>query len=270
MTPTRPTRPIPTCSSQQAVTPLASLSPVPPRRRHVSLSEWLEREWRSLAQRPGVLDTVRSWNVIAPGAPRIVSLDDLLRRTGFRTSASAAADAVLCRLVDLAATEPLAARIVLQRILPGLFAIAREEQQREPRTDAFDVLYAEAWMSIQQYRTASRSTQVAARLLSDARCRAFTNPRRRRRVVEVLRPPHRLEEPPPPDPSPFEELTTLLTDVRACGLPDGDLDVVRGLLRYDSAAGYAVHAKVDQRTVRYRRDRSVARIRKVLADTAAA
>ena len=268
MTQTRPT--VQTCPSPPTVTPPASLSPPPRGRRHVSLSARLEREWRDLGSRPGVLDTVRSWDVIAAGEPRIVSLDDLLRRTGFRAAASPAADAVLCRLVDLGAAEPLATRIVLQRILPGLLAIAREEQAREPRTDAFDVLCAEAWMSIRQYRTASRPTQVAARLLSDARCRAFTNPRRRRRVVEELRPPHRLEEPPPPDPSPFEELTTLLTDVCACGLPDGDLDVVRGLLRYDTAAGYALHAKVDQRTVRYRRDRSVARIRKVLADTAAA
>ena len=86
---------------------------------------------------------------------------------------------MLRRLVVAAADDRLAARIVLQRLLPGLLAIVRREQQRERDVDAFDLLAAEAWMAIVTYHPDRRPTDIAARLLNDARHRAFTTPRRR-------------------------------------------------------------------------------------------
>lgn len=242
-----------------------------PVRRAERLSDRLDREWALLNRRPGVLATVRSWQLVGPDEPPLASLDDLLRRTGFRTPTSARADAMLCRLLDVAASEPLAARIALQRILPGLLAVVRAEQWREPEVNAFDQLVGEAWLSIVRYRTDERPTDVAARLLHDARHRAFTGPRRRKHhTVEELRPPHRLEEPPfPPEPSAFELLTAVLTEVRACGLAEPHLDVVRGVLRCDSAAAFAAELHLDQRTVRYRRARAVGQIRRILTETAA-
>ncbi len=119
---------------------------------------------------------------------------------------------MLRRLVVLAATEPLAARIVLQRLLPGLLAIVRREQQRDRAVDAFDQLAAEAWLAIVSYRADLRPTDVAAKLLNDARHRAFTTPRRKQeRSREDVVPPARLDLPRLPQPgSSFEELTIVL------------------------------------------------------------
>ena len=84
-----------------------------------------------------MLDRVRSWGVTSTP---FRSLDELLRLAGFKVARTPAeTDEVLRRLVVLAATEPLAARIVLQRLLPGLLAIVRREQQRDRGVDAFDL-----------------------------------------------------------------------------------------------------------------------------------
>ncbi len=134
-----------------------------------------------------MLDRVRSWDVTATP---FRSLDELLRLAGFKVAHSAATDEVLRRLVVVAAVEPLAARIVLQRLLPGLLAIVRREQQRDRDVDAFDLLAAEAWLAIVTYRADLRPTDVAAKLLNDARHRAFTTPRRKQeRSREDVVPP---------------------------------------------------------------------------------
>ena len=139
---------------------------------------------------------------------------------------------MLRRLVVVAAGEPLAARIVLQRLLPGLLAIVRREQQRDRGVDAFDLLAGEAWMAIITYRADLRPTDVAARLLNDARHRAFTTPRRRQeRSREDVVPPARLDLPRLPQPgSSFEELTSVLRDARRDGSGDDDLAAVRDYL----------------------------------------
>ena len=54
------------------------------------------------------------------------------------------ANELLRRLLEVAAHDALAARIVLQRILPGLLTVVRVEQFRGHGVDAFDVLLAEA------------------------------------------------------------------------------------------------------------------------------
>lgn len=233
----------------------------------INMSARLDREWTRMERRAALVDTVRRWDLTVPGEPPIASLDDLLRRAGHRCDATPQSNDVLARLVALAATEPLAARIVLQRILPGLLAIVRDEQQRVPDVDAFDVLLAEAWMSIVRYPVDARDRDIAARLLTDARHRAFTNPRRRRRVPESLCPPRRLDEPDAGDErSPFEELTGLLADARDNGLPERDVEVLAGILTHGSAAQLAVVVRMDARSIRYRRDMAIKRLRSFIRE----
>src|SRR5262245_32004454 len=126
------------------------------------LSSRLDREWDQLCRRPAVLSRVRRWQLTATP---FGSLGELLRLAGHRVAPTPEADEVLRRLVVVAAGEPLAARIVLQRLLPGLLAIVRREQLRDRDVDAFDVLAAEAWLAIVSYRADVRRTDVAARLL---------------------------------------------------------------------------------------------------------
>ncbi|WP_116998667.1 hypothetical protein [Desertimonas flava] len=232
-----------------------------------NLSARLDLEWTRMGRRSALLDTVRRWNLVDPDDPPITSLDDLLRRTGLRCQPTPQSNALLGRLVERARTEPLAARMVLQRLLPGLLVIVRDEQRRSPGVDAFDVLLAEAWMSIVRYPVAARDRDIAARLLTDARHRAFTNPRRRRRVSESPCPPHRLHEPEArTDRSPFEELTGLLADARDHGLPQRDVEVVAGIVNHGSAAQLAVVVRMDARSVRYRRDQAIKRLRSYLRE----
>ncbi len=242
----------------------------PPQR---SLSERLDREWSQLRRRPAVLARVRSWALTEPGEAPLAGLDDLLDRTGYRGpgrpptrwEGTAGADALLGRLVGVAATEPLAARVVLQRILPGLLAVVRAEQRCRADVDAFEVLIGEAWVAIASYRTEARPTDVAARLLNDARHRAFSAPRRRRRVVEVPCPPAGLAGFAPPTPiSPFEELVDVVAEARRFGLGDGDLALIAGLVAHGSAARLARTLQLTDRAVRYRRQHAVEQIRRLV------
>lgn len=224
------------------------------------LSTRLDREWNRLNHRSAALDRVRSWQVTDRS---FRSLDELLHLAGFKAPASAESDEVLRRLVVAAADEPLAARIVLQRLLPGLLAIVRREQQHDRDLDAFDLLAAEAWMAIITYRADRRPTDVAARLLNDARHRAFTTPRRRQeRSREQLVPPAWLDQPREAQPgSSFEELTIVLREARHDGLAEADLAALCDYLCGTRANELAAQRNVSLRTMRNRRRRAVDRVR---------
>src|SRR5262245_23354603 len=207
-----------------------------PERR--ALSARLDREWDALCRRPAVVARARAWDVTTTP---FRSLGELLRLAGYRVAPTPAADEVLRHLVLVAADDPLAARVVLQRILPGLLVIVRREQLRDRAFDAFDVLAAEAWLAIVTFQADVRRNDVAAKLLNDARHRAFTNPRRRQDYSrEDVVAPATLDLPRLPQPgSSFEELTTLLREARRHGLPDADLAVVRDYLSGATASELA-------------------------------
>ena len=171
---------------------------------------------------------------------------------------------MLRRLVVAAADEPLAARIVLQRLLPGLLAIVRREQQRDRDVDAFDLLAAEAWMAIVTYRRRStadghRRTTAQRRpspSIHDAAAPAGAQPARR------LVPPARLDQPRDAQPgSSFEELTIVLREARHDGLADADLAALCDYLAGTRANELAAQRKVSPRTMRNRRQRAVDRVR---------
>ena len=218
----------------------------------------------SSAAQPAVVDRVRSWGVTSTP---FRSLDELLRLAGFKVARTSDSDDVLGRLVALAATEPLAARIVLQRLLPGLLAIARREQRCDRSAEAFELLAAEAWLAIVSYRLDRRPTDVAAKLLNDARHRAFTTPRRKaRRAREDAVHPATFDLPRLPQPrSSFEELTIVLREARQCGLPDGDLAIVCDYLAGHPVTGLADELSVTTRTLRNRRKRTIEKIRRLAA-----
>src|SRR5688500_695097 len=91
------------------------------------LSSRLGREWARLSRRIALVERVRSWHLTER---RFDTLDEFLAIAGHRRADSVEADAVLRGLVAIAAADRLAGRIVLQRILPGLLAVARVEQAR--------------------------------------------------------------------------------------------------------------------------------------------
>jgi len=228
-----------------------------------SLSCRLDREWVQMRRRPEVLQRIRSWRLTTDA---FATLDEFLTLTGHRASPTDDADRLLGRLVAVAAGDPLATRIVLQRILPGLLAIVRREQQRDPRVSAFDVLIGEAWLSIVRYRVDARPTHVAARLLNDARHRAFTNPRRRRVIEEVPCDHETLNEMVVEVvSSPFDELVGVVGEARRRGLADHDVQAVGDLITYGTVVRVAAVKSVSTRAVRYQQRHAITRIRRLVA-----
>lgn len=242
------------------ITPDTSPDITTARRR--SLSARLDREWAQLGRRREVLGRVRSWQLTdRPFA----SLDEFLALTGHHSAPTAEADGLLASLVAVAADDPLACRIVLQRILPGLLAIVRSEQQRDPRVDAFDLLVGEAWISVAQYRVGTRPTEIAARLISDARHRAFTCHRRHRVVEEVVTPRESmLDVIDEPRTAPFDELVGVMSEARRRGLDDESVVTIREFLSRGSSREVAGAQSRTDRAIRYRHRRAVTRVRRLV------
>lgn len=228
-----------------------------------SLSQRLDREWVQMCRRPDVIATVRTWRLTDQP---FTTLNDVLALTGHRQASTPEADEILGRLVRVAASDPLATRIVLQRLLAGLLAIVKVEQERNPRVNAFDVLVGEAWISIVRYQVDTRPTDIAARILHDARHRAFTNGRRRRVVEEISCDAETLNEMiVPVTTAPFDELVGLLGEARRRGLDDGPVEVVHALLTHGTAVEVAAAQQLTTRAVRYRQRHAVAQIRRLVA-----
>src|SRR5439155_3714184 len=93
----------------------------------------LEREWRALA--PGIAVRLRGWQTQEPGLAPFSSAQLLVRYLQRYDADLDAKDAALAALLRRAQTEPVAGRIILQALLPGLKRLAqpliRNAQARE-------------------------------------------------------------------------------------------------------------------------------------------
>ena len=228
-----------------------------------SFSVALDREWSLIRRRPRVVARARSWGVTAIPFD---DLDELLALAGYRVEGTPAHNEVLLRLVELARTDDLASRVVLQRVLPGLLATVRRRHQPDHSGGTLEELVGAAWLAIRSCRTERQPTHVAANIVRDASYRAFIAPARRLSSTEVSVDPKTLDETPAPTTtSSCEELATLLADARAAGVPPADLDLVRDLVRAGSPSTVAADRHVTTRTVRNHRDRITARLRDLAA-----
>lgn len=224
------------------------------------LSRRLDHEWAALRRRRSALAAVGTWG-LTPSP--IVDLDEVLAATGYRQAAGPDHNETLRRLLALARTDDLAARIVLQRILPGLLAIVRRRGVRHGAAGLFEELIGTAWIAIRLTHVAADSEHVAATLISDAAHRAFVAPARRRSAREVAVDPGAFAETPDPRvATALEELAALLREAREHGLPSEDVELVRELVRAESTTAVAAARQVTARTVRNHRDRAVYGIRR--------
>ncbi|MCB0968150.1 MAG: hypothetical protein KDB37_15070 [Ilumatobacter sp.] len=225
--------------------------------RTVLTSARLAREWQRMARRPALLRRADTWH-LTTGPLR--DLNELVTAVGGGGDRSPAADARLRELVLIARHDDLAARVVIERLVPGLLAGAR----RLHRPAAFEELLAAAWIAIRTYNPARRNSVVAASLIGDAEWLAFRRHDRRRAAGEI--PTIHLDRAAPahdPDPDPKAELADLLDEARAAGVPDDDLALVDLLLRSPSVEEVAAELEVTTRTVRNRRARVAAKLRDV-------
>jgi DNA-directed RNA polymerase specialized sigma24 family protein len=240
-----------------------SITPIHPRHLLVRL----QHDWDHIKQSRASLHRVSGWCLVStdmgPDRP-LHSLDDVLRWTGYgHADGNGSDDAVLARLVELAATDPLAARIVLQRLLPGISAMARRRSGRgRPHASVLDEVLASAWTVIRTFPVERRQTYVAAGLLREIDYQSFRRARRRLTTF-VPRPLHTFDATPSPTctPSSKDELRDLLQSAAAAGFDPADIELAQRLGRGESTRQIAEATKVTDRTVRNKRDAVTYRLR---------
>ena len=140
---------------------------------------WLD--WDALARTRSNVRRANAWNL--PGEP-VRHLDEVLTRAGYSQSVTDDdCDQYLSLLAGLAHHDELACRIVVQRILPGLIAIAirRGRIVDGGASFALDQLAAAAWLVIRSYPIDRRPRRVAANLLRDIEYQAFVREARTKR-----------------------------------------------------------------------------------------
>jgi len=205
----------------------------------------------------------------------LCSLDDVLSWCGYGVAVGNGTgnegndNMVLGRLVQLAVTDQLAARVVLQRLLPGISALARRRSGHGgPHSTVLDEVVASAWTVICTYPVERRPSHIAAGLLREIDYQSFRRAGRRLTTF-VPRPLHSFDEQPAPisTPSSNDELSDLLAAAASAGFDPADIELARRLGRGETTRQIAEATKVTDRTVRNKRDVVTYRLRALaLAD----
>lgn len=247
----------------RGVTQSAAMTTLP---HHRYLLSRLQREWNMMSRRGSVLRRASAWKL----TPRVLSsLDEVLVLTGLGADpADGSSDETMRRLVELARHDDLAARVVLQRMLPGLSACAkRNSSSFDSQLDALDELLSEAWAVIRSFPIEQRSRYVIKNLLRDCEYRAFLKARRRL-LVHELTDPAEFELTIATHESAVEPLATiveLLGRARMAGMSDADVTLVTTLLNTSTVKEAAAALRVTDRTVRNRRQAVVRQLQALAA-----
>jgi DNA-directed RNA polymerase specialized sigma24 family protein len=147
--------------------------------------ERLDREWRLLAAGSLRAELAR-WSRRNPGLARFETPWVLLRFLRAPGDAEAKDD-LLRTLLTLARTEPLAGRVVLQALLPGLKAQAgRQLFGAEERDELWELTLAHCWEQIRCYPLGQRPRRVAANILLDTLHATLGERKRERRFRQEL------------------------------------------------------------------------------------
>jgi DNA-directed RNA polymerase specialized sigma24 family protein len=208
----------------------------------------LDLEWHRLNRRPACVRHAASWGVL----DALDSLDDVV----LTISRGTGDDEVLRRLVVLAANDDLAARVVLQRLLPGMVRVAARWARRKGGwADAFDEVLAAGWMVVRTHGDDARP-QFVARLLRYVEYHAFLRGGRRGMVVVPMEVSDRAAA------EPADPLSELVEVVRSAHrvLTEHDRCVLRLLLRDCSPPEMAAELGVSIRTVTNHRHVMVRRL----------
>ena len=130
----------------------------------MGIAEALDHEWARVSRTPAAARALRRWTRVWPALADCRDLTHLLelRRDGER------AQELLLPLAMLSPSEELAARTLLQALLPGLVSMAAAMRPLEPM--ALDELVGLAWERIRTYPP-TREGSVAGNVLLDVRKR---------------------------------------------------------------------------------------------------
>ena len=210
----------------------------------------LEHEWIRLCRRPAAVRRARGWQVTDM---EFSSLDQLVHLAGAGHAGPEQED-VLRRLLLAAATDELAARVFLQRMLPILLRANRRRPHGMSAAEGIDELLGAAWIVIRTFDQRRRPSCLVPALVHDAVYRAFLVETRRRdlrRELVVDRLDRHADEGTDRERT-LAELRLLLLEARQAGLPAVDLEVLRRVVITGSTEQVAAELGVTARAVRYR------------------
>jgi hypothetical protein len=140
----------------------------------------LEREWQQLT-RASLPPRLGAWAVHEPALAPFSDPACLIRFLRGPAPAEAK-DELLRPLLRIARDEPLAARVVLQALMPGLKRLsARALLDISEWEELWELLLAHAWERIRRYPLARRPRQIAANVLLDTLNRTLRELERERR-----------------------------------------------------------------------------------------
>ncbi len=249
--------------SRRAHAPAMSRTSATPLR---SLAHRLDVEWTVLRHEREALRRAAGWEVVDTD---LTSLDHVLTSIGFVAPSVVRASGErdrqerrLRRVVELAGDDPLAARVVLQRLLPALVGAARRRATSTSRTaEQIDELVAAAWIAIATFNPNRRPANLAAALVADADEQAFRRAWRRAAAREVITADGFDDVIDATPAHPGDEVRALLQLGRDAGMPVAELDLIRRLLTDETTDDLARELSLTSRAVRYRRTQITDRLR---------
>lgn len=128
----------------------------------------LDRDWMRELDSPALRRRFEAWRAAEPALTRFRDTRAVMHFLRQRSSADK--DAVLAALLARARLEPIAGRVVLEAIVPGLKTLARRllADRRCERDEMWSALMASAWEHICTYPLERRPRKIAANLLLDS------------------------------------------------------------------------------------------------------
>jgi len=137
----------------------------------LQLFDALDRDWAALVASPGARAGMARWRADpALGSfPDLASLVSRLRNG----AAPEQANQILAALIGRAATDDLAARVVLQALVPGLVNVTKRLGKRRLDEDLQAQVVTEAIERIRRYPLARRPRAIAANVVQDVLGRIF-------------------------------------------------------------------------------------------------
>ena len=141
-----------------------------PQRSHGErdLVERLEAEWPVLAAGP-LRAQLRQWAAREPALVGFATPQQLLRHLRGLRGRTKAEDEILAALVRQARADPLARRVVLQALLPGLKTVAKRILvDADQRDEVWAALLFHCWERICCYPLERRPTRIAANVVLDS------------------------------------------------------------------------------------------------------
>ena len=175
----------------------------------------LDDDWTRLTQTEVATCALGRWSS-DPILERFADLGEIITALRAGTKDPAGADQILVALAARAPHDDVAARTMLQALIPGLINVAKRLGRGIVDSDLEAQVLTEAFDRIRNYPLARRPRAVAANITLDVLGR-ITRQRAKTALVVLVEDVAHLGPQSEPDPDPSDEVAALIADALACG-----------------------------------------------------